>query len=326
VPFRETKARAYFAALRDELRLYHAAGHAFTSLYVGGGTPTCAAGELVETIGLARELFGVTEISVETTPIDLRPDVIERLAAAGVTRLSVGVQSFDDRLLAAMGRLTTYGSSEAIVERLDAAAAAFPTLNVDLMYNLPHQDAASLEHDLDVVLGLRANQLALYPLMTAHTAEARIRATMGAAVASCASTTATSPGCAGVRAAVLLVLPAPGRLDESWSTPTTTSASGGRPSPRRHLYATTSRSTTTWTWSAAARRITGAALLDPRPARNVFLAGLFGLELAAGSAPAGAAASSASCGGSWRPCGRSGRWQRTTSRGGSAIAGCTSGS
>lgn len=180
VPFREQKSRRYFAALRDELRLYHRAGFTFTSLYVGGGTPTCALGDLVETVGLARELFGVREISVETNPMDLRPDVIEQLAAVGVRRLSVGVQSFDDRLLRAMERYDKYGSSAEIIERLDAAAGAFPTLNVDLMYNLPHQDEASLEHDLDVLLGLRANQVSFYPLMTAHTAEAMIRATMGA--------------------------------------------------------------------------------------------------------------------------------------------------
>jgi menaquinone C8-methyltransferase len=181
VRFREEKSRAYFAALRDELRQYHRAGFAFTSLYVGGGTPTCAVGELIETLGLARELFGVTEISVETNPMDLRADVIAQLAAAGVSRLSVGVQSFDDRLLKAMERYDRYGSCAGIIERLDAAAGAFPTLNVDLMYNLPHQDEASIEHDIDVLLGLRSNQVSLYPLMTARSAEARIRATMGTA-------------------------------------------------------------------------------------------------------------------------------------------------
>jgi coproporphyrinogen III oxidase-like Fe-S oxidoreductase len=181
VPYQERTSRSYFAALRDELRLYHRAGFTFTDLYVGGGTPTCAPGELAETIALARELFGVEEISVETSPMDLRPDVIERLTDAGVRRLSVGVQSFDDRLLRAMDRYDTHGSSEATVERLDAAAGAFPTFNVDVMYNLPNQDAASIEHDLDVLLGLRANQVSFYPLMTAPEAATRIRATMGAA-------------------------------------------------------------------------------------------------------------------------------------------------
>ena len=181
VPFRESRARGYFAALRDELKLYHRAGYAFGSLYVGGGTPTSAPGELVETIGLARELFGMSEISVETNPTDLRPDVLEPLAGAGVRRLSVGVQSFDDRLLRAMERYDHYGSSAEIVERVNAAAGSFATLNVDLMYNLPNQDLASLERDLDVVLGLASNQVSFYPLMTAHSSAAKIRRSMGAA-------------------------------------------------------------------------------------------------------------------------------------------------
>ena len=56
---------------------------------------------------------------------------------------------------------------------------AFATFNVDVMYNLPQQDETSIEHDLDVLLGLRANQVSFYPLMTAHSAEARIRSSMG---------------------------------------------------------------------------------------------------------------------------------------------------
>lgn len=181
VPFREAMSHRYFAALRDELRLYHGAGYAFSSLYVGGGTPTCAPEELAETVTLARELFGMQEVSVETNPVDLRPAVIEQLVAAGVRRLSVGVQSFDDRLLRAMERYDIYGSGAEIIERLDAAAPSFQTLNVDLMYNLPQQDDASIERDLDVLLGLRANQVSFYPLMTAHSAAAKIRNTMGAA-------------------------------------------------------------------------------------------------------------------------------------------------
>jgi coproporphyrinogen III oxidase-like Fe-S oxidoreductase len=181
VPYRERRANTYFAALRDELRLYHRAGFAFASLYVGGGTPTCAPGELVETIGLARDLFGMTEVSVETNPRDLRPDVLTALAGVGVRRLSVGVQSFDDRLLRAMDRYDHYGSSAEIIDRVNVAAGSFTTLNVDLMYNLPNQDLASLEHDLDVVLGLASNQVSFYPLMTARASAAKIRSTMGSA-------------------------------------------------------------------------------------------------------------------------------------------------
>lgn len=89
VPHREWTSRDSFAVLRDELRLYHRAAFAFANLDVGGGTPTCAPGELAETIALARELFGVQQISVETSPMDLRPDVIERLDVDADVRAQV---------------------------------------------------------------------------------------------------------------------------------------------------------------------------------------------------------------------------------------------
>lgn len=174
------QARRYFAALRKEIRLYHAAGHKFSGVYFGGGTPTIEPVELVETIALVRSLFGVTEISVETNPHDLRPTLLAALRGAGVTRLSVGVQSFDDRLLREMERYEKYGSGEEIVERIRGAADRFPTLNVDLIYNQPHQTLASLEHDLEIFQSLGANQVSCYPLMTSPTVARRMTAAMGA--------------------------------------------------------------------------------------------------------------------------------------------------
>src|SRR5205085_12316091 len=112
------QARRYFTALRREIGLYHAAGHRFQSAYFGGGTPTIEPEELVETIEIVRALFGVREISVETNPKDLRAPLLELLRRAGVTRLSVGVQSFDDTLLREMERAEQYGNSAEIQEHL----------------------------------------------------------------------------------------------------------------------------------------------------------------------------------------------------------------
>src|SRR5262249_23648125 len=107
---RRLQAQRYFHALRDELRLYHRAGFRFAGAYFGGGTPTCEPEHLVETIELVRKLFGVSDIAVEANPGDLREEILHPLRSAGVTRLSVGVQSFDDRLLKDMERYETYGS------------------------------------------------------------------------------------------------------------------------------------------------------------------------------------------------------------------------
>ncbi len=173
------QAKRYFAALRRELRLYQEAGFAFTGVYFGGGTPTVEPEELLETIAQVRADFGVREISVETNPHDLREPLLTQLRAGGVTRLSVGVQSFDNNLLREMGRLEKYGTGGETAERIRAAAGIFPTLNVDLIFNQPHQTLASLERDLEVFRGLGAGQVSCYPLMTSPSGLARLAGAMG---------------------------------------------------------------------------------------------------------------------------------------------------
>ena len=173
------QAHRYFTALRREIRLYHQAGHEFTGVYFGGGTPTVEPQELLETIALVRSLFAVRDISVETNPPDLRPPLPEQLRHGGVTRLSVGVQSFDDTLLREMGRFEKYGSGAEIADHIRGAAGLFPTLNVDLIFNQPHQTLASLERDLDIFQTLGANQVSCYPLMTSPAVLRRMAGAMG---------------------------------------------------------------------------------------------------------------------------------------------------
>jgi coproporphyrinogen III oxidase-like Fe-S oxidoreductase len=173
------QARRYFAALRTEIGRYHAAGHTFTGVYFGGGTPTVEPEELLETIDMVRLLFGVKEISVETNPKDLRAPFLELLRRTGVTRLSVGVQSFDDRLLRDMERLEKYGSAREIAGHLAGAAGLFPTLNVDLIFNQPHQTPASFERDLVLVRELGVTQVSCYPLMSAPSVRRRMAGAMG---------------------------------------------------------------------------------------------------------------------------------------------------
>lgn len=179
VQHRHAQAQRYFHSLRDEVRRYHEAGFRFSGAYFGGGTPTTEPEELVETVELARELFGLREISVETNPKDLRPEILNPLRAAGVTRLSVGVQSFDDRLLKEMDRYGKYGSGAEAQEHIRRAAGLFETLNVDLIFNLPHQDLASLKRDLEIFRGLGANQVSFYPLMTSPAVAQRMSGSTG---------------------------------------------------------------------------------------------------------------------------------------------------
>jgi menaquinone C8-methyltransferase len=151
VRYDASKTARYFTALRREIQLYHDRGFRFSDVYIGGGTPTVNADELIATLELVRSLSPVRTVSIETNPNHLHLADLQRYRAAGVTRLSVGVQSFDDGLLAGMERLDKYGSGAVIRERLAAVQGVFPTLNIDMIFNLPGQSLAMLEHDLDVL-------------------------------------------------------------------------------------------------------------------------------------------------------------------------------
>ncbi|HVN41799.1 MAG TPA: coproporphyrinogen III oxidase family protein [Steroidobacteraceae bacterium] len=179
VRYNAAKTRRYFEALRREIRLYHEAGFRFGDVYVGGGTPTVEADELIETLALVRSLSPVRTVSIETNPNHLDPVALERYRSVGVTRLSVGVQSFDDGLLGSMERLEKYGSGAEIRERLAAAQGIFPTLNVDMIFNLPGQTLEMLDADVQTLLALEVDQISFYPLMTAPSARHKMEKTMG---------------------------------------------------------------------------------------------------------------------------------------------------
>lgn len=173
------QGREYFAYLRQEVLRYYEAGYRFSSAYFGGGTPTTEPEELVKTLEFVRQLFEMRDISVETNPSDLRPEILIPLRKAGLTRLSVGVQSFDDGLLRDMERLERYGCGAATEENVKHAARMFPTLNVDLIFNLPHQTAEGFKRDLEIVLRTGANQVSCYPLMISPAVKERMKASVG---------------------------------------------------------------------------------------------------------------------------------------------------
>ena len=165
VVFQEGLAREYFDALRKEIGMYKKLGYDFNALYVGGGTPTVLIDELAQTLQLIKRTYNIREISVETNPNHLTRQNIEILKDAGVNRLSVGVQSFDDNLLKAIERYHKYGSGQEIAERLAFTQGNFDTLNVDMIFNFPTQTMEILEKDLSTLIGLGVDQITYYPLM-----------------------------------------------------------------------------------------------------------------------------------------------------------------
>lgn len=161
----EALVRRYYTALKTEIRLYREKGYNFTGVYVGGGTPTVLIDELASMLQCVRDNFSIRQISLETNPNHLTAGNIGILRSAGVSRLSVGVQTFDDNLLGKIGRLEKYGTGQAVAEALNSIYGCFDTVNADMIYNFPGQTAAMLKNDLDILLKLKMQQITFYPLM-----------------------------------------------------------------------------------------------------------------------------------------------------------------
>lgn len=176
--FRENLAREYFKALRKEMTLAARQGFKFDSMYVGGGTPTILVDELIKTIQLARDELGVKDVSCETNPNHLTPQLVDQLGGV-VQRMSVGVQSFDDALLSRMNRLERFGTGEQVLAQIQSVAGGFSSLNVDMIFNIPGQSRETLLRDIDMVLESGTNQTTFYPLMVSPSVRKAMENNMG---------------------------------------------------------------------------------------------------------------------------------------------------
>ncbi|HXY75238.1 MAG TPA: radical SAM protein, partial [Dehalococcoidales bacterium] len=96
--------------------MYAARGFKFSDVYFGGGTPTVMMDELLSFLDFLKQNFNIRQISLETTPREVDKAALEELKKSGVNRLSIGVQSFDNDLIHAMGRMV--GTGEEAVEKL----------------------------------------------------------------------------------------------------------------------------------------------------------------------------------------------------------------
>ena len=163
--YHEDKVRRYFRSLRKELDFYLERGFRFSSFYFGGGTPTVQMDELISFFDYLHARLPVEEISLETNPRDITPENVKILKDLGVKRLSMGVQSFDDGMLRAMGRLSHTGAEA--VEKVRLAQGQFDTFNIDLLYNFPSQSLEQFHRDILWVKELEVDQVTFYPLMPA---------------------------------------------------------------------------------------------------------------------------------------------------------------
>ncbi len=167
--FAPARYAEYCELLARELALAAAdglAGATLTSIYWGGGTPTLlpAAGfaRILQAIGDHFTLAPGLEHTVEAAPGTLPPERLDALAAGGVNRLSLGVQSFADAELRAVGRLHRAATARDDLAR--ARAAGIANLNLDLIAGLPHQTESSWQATLDAALEAEVAHVSVYML------------------------------------------------------------------------------------------------------------------------------------------------------------------
>ncbi|MGA9775289.1 MAG: radical SAM protein [Candidatus Dormiibacterota bacterium] len=157
-------ARRYFAALRREVDWYvEARGEPFTSLYIGGGTPTLYPDDLA---GVIERIPVSGERAVEILPTHATPERLDRLAAMGITAVSIGAQSFHDEVLRRLGRPHDAATSRAAVQN---ALGRFACVDVDLIVDVAWESdealAGAFVDDVRACLDLGVDQVSTYPLM-----------------------------------------------------------------------------------------------------------------------------------------------------------------
>lgn len=170
-PFAPALARALVPALLEHLRgqAPRAGGRTLDHLYLGGGTPSLwPVKELARLIQAVRELIGLgpqAEVTMEANPGTLSARKLELLRQAGVNRLSLGAQSFQPAILAALGRRHTPHDTRRAAHA--AREAGFASLSLDLIYGLPGQDLGLARADLEAALACEPDHLSLYELTLA---------------------------------------------------------------------------------------------------------------------------------------------------------------
>jgi oxygen-independent coproporphyrinogen-3 oxidase len=169
---------AYLPAVRTEIGAV--AGHlngrgSVTSLHLGGGSPSMLRPDdlrgLVEHIRRNFIVSDDLEFSIEIDPNDMTEDRYDAFAEVGVSRISVGVQDFNPKVQTAINRIQTYEQTKAVVDGMRRRGVR--SVNLDILYGLPHQSIADVETTVELALSLQPDRLALFgyahvPWMKTH--------------------------------------------------------------------------------------------------------------------------------------------------------------
>ena len=133
-----------------------------TSLYFGGGTPALAANRIKEIIDAISNYFDITDgIGLELHPDNVDTNVLQTLKDAGVTKISIGIQSFCDKFQSILGRKKI--DTVSMKSALDTVS--FETVSMDFIFALPGQTFDDLKSDVDAAFSFGANHVAIYPFI-----------------------------------------------------------------------------------------------------------------------------------------------------------------
>ncbi len=156
----------YLAALRREMDHYKNWTEPFDTFYIGGGTPSVLdTRQIGKLVADARSAFAIAEgaeITVETNPADSTMNLLHGLDQAGVNRISIGVQSFNDAILAFLGR--RHRADQAVQSVKAARTAGFANISLDLIYGIPGQPLKVWEETLHQAVALNPDHLSCYQL------------------------------------------------------------------------------------------------------------------------------------------------------------------
>ena len=165
VKYQEELCERYIKALLKEISMVGSQNHGkkkVTSLYFGGGTPALAADYLAEIIAEVQKYFEITEgIGLELHPDNVTVPVLKTLKAAGVTKVSIGIQSFQEKYQTVLGRKPV----NAAVLKKALTEVPFETVSMDFIFALPGQTYEDLKQDVTMAFENGANHIAIYPLI-----------------------------------------------------------------------------------------------------------------------------------------------------------------
>jgi oxygen-independent coproporphyrinogen-3 oxidase len=157
-----------YEAIRKEIAMRgdYLQGETVETIYFGGGTPSLLSatqlGGILDAIGREFSLSTNPEITLEANPDDLNNKSLSALKSAGVNRLSIGIQSFDDERLKLLNR--SHSASEALNCVNTARSVGFENITIDLIYAIPPEDIAYWQQDLNTALELDIPHISLYGL------------------------------------------------------------------------------------------------------------------------------------------------------------------